>query len=116
MNEAHSNNLPHEFDDEIDLRELFYVLWEGKWIITSLTAFISIIAVIYSLLLPNIYESKAILVPVDSSNNISGALGGYASLAGLAGVNLSSVGDEGNSQKAIKKVNSLSFFKYHILC
>jgi uncharacterized protein involved in exopolysaccharide biosynthesis len=86
MQEAHSNKHPNDFDDEIDLRELFYVLLEGKWIIVSLTAFVSIIGVIYSLSLPNIYESKALLVPVNSSNGVSRALGGgYTGLAGLAG-------------------------------
>ena len=115
MQEAHSNKHPNDFDDEIDLRELFYVLLEGKWIIVSLTAFVSIIGVIYSLLLPNIYESKAILVPVNSSSSISGALGSYSGLAGLAGINLPSGGDEGNSAKAMQKIRSLSFFENHIL-
>jgi len=115
MQEAHSNKHPNDFDDEIDLRELFYVLLEGKWIIVSLTAFISIVGVIYSLSLPNIYESKALLAPVDSSSGISGALGGYSNLAGLAGISLPSGGDEGNSAKAIQKISSLSFFENNIL-
>jgi len=115
MQEAHSNKHPNDFDDEIDLRELFYVLLEGKWIIVSLTAFVSIIGVIYSLLLPNIYESKAMLVPVNSSSGISGALRSYSGLAGLAGINLPSGGDEGNSAKAIQKISSLSFFENNIL-
>jgi len=115
MQEAHSNKHPNDFDDEIDLRELFYVLLEGKWIIVSLTAFVSIIGVIYSLLLPNIYESKAMLVPVNSSSGISGALGSYSGLAGLAGISLPSDGDEGNSAKAIQKISSLSFFENNIL-
>ena len=115
MQEAHSNKHPNDFDDEIDLRELFYVLLEGKWIIVSLTAFVSIVGVIYSLLLPNIYESKAMLVPVNTSSGISGALGGYSGLAGLAGISLPSVGDEGNTAKAIQKISSLSFFENNIL-
>ena len=115
MQEAHSNKHPNDFDDEIDLRELFYVLLEGKWIIVSLTAFVSIIGVIYSLLLPNIYESKAMLVPVNSSSGISGALGSYSGLAGLAGISLPSGDDEGNSAKAIQKISSLSFFENNIL-
>jgi len=88
---------------------------EGKWIIVSLTAFVSIIGVIYSLLLPNIYESKAMLVPVNSSSGISGALGSYSGLAGIAGISLPSGGDEGNSAKAIQKISSLSFFENNIL-
>ena len=115
MQDAHSNKHPNDFDDEIDLRELFYVLLEGKWIIVSLTAFVSIIGVIYSLLLPNIYESKAILVPVNSSSGISGALGSYSGLAGLARISLPSGGDENNSVEAIEKIGSLSFFENNIL-
>ena len=115
MQEAHSNKHPNDFDDEIDLRELFYVLLEGKWIIVSLTAFVSIVGVIYSLSLPNIYESKAMLVPVNSSSGISGALGSYSGLAGLAGISLPSGGDEGNSAKAVQKISSLSFFENNIL-
>ncbi len=114
MQEPHSNN-PNNFDDEIDLRELFHVLLDGKWIIVSLTAFASIVGVIYSLSLPNIYQSKAMLVPVNSSSGISGALGNYSGLVGLAGINLPPGGDEGNSAKAIQKISSLSFFENSIL-
>ena len=115
MQEAHSNKHPNDFDDEIDLRELFYVLLEGKWIIVSLTAFVSIVGVIYSLSLPNIYESKAMLVPVNSSSGIAGAIRSYSGLAGLAGISLPSGGDEGNSARAIQKISSLSFFENNIL-
>ena len=115
MQETHSNKHPNDFDDEIDLREIFYVLLEGKWIIFSLTAFVSIIGVIYSLSLPNIYQSNTMLVPVNSSSGISGALGRYSGLAGLAGISLPSGGDEGNSAKAIQKISSLSFFENNIL-
>ena len=115
MQETHSNKHPTDFDDEMDLRELFYVLLEGKWIILSLTAFASIAGVIYSLSLPNVYESKAILAPLNSSGGIAGALGSYSGLAGLAGISIPSVGDEGNSAKAIQKISSLSFFENNIL-
>tara|TARA_Y100001935_G_scaffold166812_1_gene137320 strand:- start:6 stop:950 length:945 start_codon:yes stop_codon:yes gene_type:complete len=101
--------------DEIDLRELFHVLFQGKWIIVSLTAFISIVGVIYSLSLPNIYQSRALLVSVNSSNGISGALGSYAGLAGLAGISIPSGGEESNASQAIVKLSSLSFFEENIL-
>ena len=114
MQEAHSNKHPNDLD-VIDLRELFYVLWDGKWIILSLTTFASIFAVIYSLSLPNIYESKALLVPAKSSSSISGALRSYGGLASLAGISLPSGGDDGNSSKAIQKMKSLSFFENNIL-
>ncbi len=108
------NNKTHS-DNEIDLSEIFDVLWKGKWIIVSLTAFVSVLAVIYSLLLPNIYESKAVLTPADSSNSISRSLQNYAGLAGLAGINLNTASDESNSAQAMQKLRSLSFFENNIL-
>jgi LPS O-antigen subunit length determinant protein (WzzB/FepE family) len=115
MQEEYRSKHLNNFDDEKDLKELFYILFEGKWIIVSVTAFLSLVGVIYSLFLPNIYESRAILVPVNSSNGISAALGSYRGLAGLAGISLPSRSDEGNSSKAIQKIKSLSFFENNIL-
>ena len=115
MQEAHPNKPLNDIDYEINLREFSYVLLGGKWIIVSLTTFLSIVGVIYSLILPNIYESKALLAPVNSSSGFPGALGGYSGLAGLAGISIPSGGDEGNSAKAILKIRSLSFFENNIL-
>ena len=101
-------------DDEIDLKHLLKVLWDGKWLIVFLTTLFSIIAVIYSLSLPNIYQSKALLSPVGSQNSISQSSGGLAGMAGLAGINLSSSGG-GKQEKAIAKLTTLSFFEDNIL-
>ena len=114
MQETHSNKHPNDSNNEIDLRELLYVLLEGKWTIISLTSFISIIGVIYILFLPNIYQSKTILAPVSISSGIAGALGNFNGLAGLAGINIPTGGDDGNSAKAIEKIKSLSFFENNI--
>ena len=115
MQEAHNNKYSNDFDDEIDLRELFYIIFKGKWIIVFLTAFASIVGVIYSLSLPNIYQSEAMLAPVNSSSGISRALGSYRGLAGITGIMLPSGGEEDNSAKAIQKISSLSFFENNIL-
>ncbi len=114
MDEVNKKNNPDNFD-EIDLQEIFYILLKGKWIIISTTTFVSIIGVIYSLLLPDIFESKAIVVPVNASSSISASLQNYSGLAGLAGINLPSSEDEGNSGKALEKIQSLSFFENNIL-
>lgn len=109
---------PKNFDNsdhEIHLLEIFSVLLQGKFIIFSLTAFLSTVTVIFSLLLPNMYESKVLLAPINSSSGISGALKGYSSLAGLAGLTLPSSVDDSNTAKAIKKIVSLSFFEENIL-
>lgn len=113
--EAHNNNYSKNFDDEVDLLQLFYILLKGKWIIIYAITFVSIIGAIYSLLLPDIFESKAIVVPVNASSGISATLQNYSGLAGLAGINLPSSEDEGNSAKALEKIQSLSFFENNIL-
>lgn len=115
MTDISNNKHSEDFINQIDLRELFNVLLQGKWIIVSITSLVSICAVIYSLSLPNIYQSKALLVPVNSSSGASGALGSYAGLAGLAGISLPSGGDESNTTQAKVKLSSLSFFKNNIL-
>ena len=115
MQENQSNKYSDDFEDEINLLELFGILWDGKWIIISVTAFVSIIGVIYSLSLPNIYTSRALLVSVNSSTSIPGALRGYAGIAGIAGISSPIGGDESNSAKALEKITTLSFFENNIL-
>ena len=116
MQELDSNKHVNDLDDEIDLRELFFVLVQGKWIITFVTAFLVIIGIIYSLLLPNIYQSKALLAPVDESSSlIGGALSQYSGLAGLAGINLPTGETGSNSKKAIELIRSLNFFEKYLM-
>ena len=108
--DKHLNDL-----EEINLREVFFTLWQEKKVIISITAFISIIGIIYSLSLPNIYTSKAILVPVEPANSMSGNIGGYAGIAGLAGIRLPNGSNNSNALQAIEKIGSLSFFENNIL-
>lgn len=76
-------------DDEIDLRELWNVIWRGKWIIIAMTTVFTIAAAVYALSLPNIYQSKALLAPSEDAqgggmSRMAGQLGGLASLAGIS--------------------------------
>ena len=111
-------NMPQAFDDEIDLRELFLVLWDGKVWISAITAAAAAISVIVVLSLPNIYESKALLAPKSdgSSGGLSRLAAQYGGLASLAGVNLSGVGGGDVSKAALaqEKLKSLSFFTEHL--
>jgi len=106
-------NISNNSDDEINIRELFQTIWKGKLIIFGITFLSSILAVFFSLSLPNIYQSEAILSPVgaEASPNKNSSIGGLAS---LAGINLQSQ-PLGNSAKAIEKVRTLSFFEDYIL-
>lgn len=81
----------HNQDENIanvDTSLLFKVLFLNKIKIIILGLLFGISAVFYSLALPNVYQSEALLAPVENdSNNLSNSLkslGGIASFAGLA--------------------------------
>ena len=70
--------------DEIDLRALFKIIWQGKWLILALTAIFAVAGVTYAKLQPDIYTSSALLAPKDGgTGKAGGALRGLASLAGV---------------------------------
>jgi uncharacterized protein involved in exopolysaccharide biosynthesis len=100
-------------DDEIDLRELFMVLWAGKIKIVAITAVFAVASVIYALSVPNQYKATALLAPAQSSGGgLSGALGQLGGLASLAGVSIG--GGEGSeaqiAQEIMKSWNFIEAF------
>jgi uncharacterized protein involved in exopolysaccharide biosynthesis len=73
-------------DDEIDLLELFGILWKERWLISAITAVFALSSLVFVLLQTNIYRAEAVLVPADASqsgNSLSTQLGGAAALIGL---------------------------------
>jgi len=101
-------------EDEIDLRKLFDAIWDGKWIIVASATILSIIAVIISISLPNVYKSEALLSPVVSEAGAGQAMSNIGGLASLAGINLQTQ-SVGNTTKALKKLRTLSFYEDNIL-
>ena len=97
-------------DDEIDLKELFMVLWGGKWLITAVTGLAAAISVVVALSLPNIYTASALLAPAESSGGgLSGLMKQYGGLANLAGISLPG-GEEGSrAQLGIQLMKSRAF-------
>ena len=73
-----------------------------------------LISVVYSLTLPNIYKSTALLAPATSNDNLSSQLSSYSSLAGLAGISVPS-GEVTKSQEAIQRMRSFEFFSKFFL-
>ncbi|UJL42914.1 LPS O-antigen length regulator [Shewanella vesiculosa] len=98
--------------DEIDLRELFAVIWQGKWLIIAITAVFAIGAVIFAINQPNIYKSEALLAPADAEQGGGGlaALAGqFGGLASMAGINLGGGGGVDKTQMAIEVMKSRQF-------
>jgi uncharacterized protein involved in exopolysaccharide biosynthesis len=99
------------YDDEIDLRELFGVLWAGKIKIIAITAMFAVASVIYALSVPNQYKATALLAPAQSSGGgLSGALGQLGSIASLAGVSIGG-GDSSEGQIAQEIMKSWSYIE-----
>ena len=113
------NNLPNDqlnniYDDEIDLSELFHVLWDKKFYIGAISSIFSLISIIYALMLPNIYQSKATLMAVEQSSGMSGMVGRYSGMASLAGISLDSKSGS-KDQEAIARIKSFEFFSNNFL-
>ena len=104
-----NTQISDQYDDEIDLRELFSVLWAGKVKIIAITAVFAVASVIYSLSVPNQYKATAVLAPAQSGGgDLSGALGQLGGLASLAGVSIGG-SESSEAQIAQQIMKSWSF-------
>ena len=104
----------HEYDDEIDLKELFGILRAGKNLIITITAVFTISSVLFALWIPNQYKAIAVLAPAQSEDGgLSSALGQLGGLASLAGVSIGA-GETTESQIAQEIMRSWSFIEAFI--
>ena len=112
MNKQHQ--LAPVYDDEIDLKELFSVLWAAKKLILGISSIFAVVSVIYALSVANQYKASALLAPAQQqSGGLSGALGDLGGLAALAGVNIGG-NDGGEAQIAQEIIVSWGFIEKFI--
>ena len=103
-------------NDEIDFNKIFKIIWQKNYFISSVTIIFAVITVIFSLSLPNFYTSSALLVPSNNNDSFaSGGMSGLSSIAGLAGVNLSSGDSKNKTIEAVERIQSYEFFSKHFL-
>ncbi len=97
-------------EDEIDLRELFNVIWKSKFVILIVTVLFAVAAIIYAINQPNIYKSEALLAPAEreGAGGLASLAGQFGGLASLAGVNLGG-GGSNKAQLAIEVLKSRQF-------
>ena len=106
-----NSQMNDQYDDEIDLRELFGVLWGNKIKIIGITAVFAVVSVIYALSVPNQYKASALLAAAQQqSGGLSGALGQLGGLASLAGVSIGG-GESSEAQVAQEIMKSWSFIE-----
>ena len=99
---------PADGNDEISLVDLAAALWKRKWLIVMVTIAGAILSVGYALMQPNTYTASAVMLPISGSSS-SSLLSQYASLASIAGVNVSSGGSSNPAIKIIAILKSRSF-------
>ena len=101
---------PPSRSNEIDLRELFAILWQGKWWFFGITVLFSVAGVFYALSLPSMYTSEGVYIPAKKAGPVNGLAGQFGGLAALAGI---SMGGGGNNdiEQAIALATSWPFLE-----
>ncbi|MDA9762896.1 Wzz/FepE/Etk N-terminal domain-containing protein [Gammaproteobacteria bacterium] len=114
MNNLPTDQLNNNYDDEIDLRELFHVLRGKLFYIGVITSIFSLISIIYALMLPNIYQSQAMMMATEENEGMGGVLQQYSGMASLAGISLPSESSS-KTHEAIARIESFEFFSNSFL-
>lgn len=86
--------------EALTLKEVFALLWSGKWIVLATAFVVTLLTIVWALSLPNIYRSEALLSPnqQEQAGGLSDFASRYGGLASLAGF---SVNDLANNDVAI---------------
>jgi uncharacterized protein involved in exopolysaccharide biosynthesis len=92
--------------NEIDLHELFVILWWGRWWIVGITFLFAVAGVFYAKSLPDIYKSSGVYASAQGKSDGISA-GSFGGLAAFAGVSFG--GENGDLDEAIALVTSLPF-------
>lgn len=102
-----------ETHEDIDLKELFVITWNYRNFVLLVTLIFTFAFLAYAVSLPNIYTSKAVLIPTNQKETLSSKINNYSTIASFAGVSI----DENStkSDEAIKRIKSFQFFSEHFL-
>ncbi len=103
----------NHYKNEIDLTEFFGTLWKSKIKIVSITIIFSLISIVYTFSLPNLYKAEVLLAPAQSSQgDLSRTLGQLGGLAAVAGINIdnSEVNDARVAQEIMKSWSFIDKF------
>ncbi|MCT2530540.1 Wzz/FepE/Etk N-terminal domain-containing protein [SAR92 clade bacterium H921] len=104
-----------DYENEIDLRELFAVLWAGRKLLVGITSVFVLVAVVVALITPNQYKATAIIAPAHSGgSSMMGAMASqFGGLASIAGIDLG--GDQSSdAQEAMEIMQSWGFIEKFI--
>ena len=98
----------------IDIKNIFKLIFEKKVLLSTLTIFFALLSFVYSLFLPNIYQSKSILVPAFSQNSILASSSNFSAVADMAGFKFPAENNN-KTKEAIERIKSYHFFENYFL-
>ena len=104
------------YDDEIDLRELFTVLWAGKVQILVCVLVSALVSVSVGLYLPNKYTAEAVLAPrsTGGGGGLAQLASQYGGLASLAGINIGGLSEGDSADVAREMLKTREFFSAYL--
>ena len=111
--EQTNQNYPYP-EDEIDLKELFSVLWTGKKLIMLITSVFAVCSVWYALNLTNHYKSEAILSLTGTTNSSLSMPSGLGGLAAIAGIRLPTSSSGNKGALVLATISSRAFLEHLI--
>jgi LPS O-antigen subunit length determinant protein (WzzB/FepE family) len=106
MNQHNPAPIPPQYDDEIDLYELWQTIWSQKWLIVNLTTIVTVIAGLYAINMTPTYQSEASLL-LPSSAQIDSIR-----LSELSGFNLERPTQESVHQTYLENLTSSEAIMY----
>lgn len=109
-----NENKYFDYEDELDFKKIALIFWNKKLMIFSITSIFMVLSIVYTLLIPNIYSSSALLAPTSHDESLSSKLGAYSSLAGMTGIRLSDE-NASKSDEALERIQSFEFFSKYFL-
>lgn len=113
-NKINKNSTNRNNELEIDFNELILLIWTRRSLIGIITLLAAVLSIFYALSLPNIYTSKVLLAPANSSDSLYSKIGNLSSYANIAGVTLPSDRST-KSKEGIERIKSLEFFSTYFL-
>lgn len=115
MNEISNNKLDSLDMYRINFNSILQILLNNKIKISSITLFFTLVSLIYSISLPNIYQAKTILAPSsNSSGNFSNIASQYSGFASLAGISIPRAGETNKVAMGIEVLQSFNFYETFI--
>ena len=116
-NVIYQQTMPVCEEDEIDLYELWEKIWSHRKFITVFTLSLTIIAIVATLFMKNIYKSSAVILPTKQGSGGSSLVSQYSGIASLVGISLPSSGGSENIMALLKSrsLKKETIEKYHLL-